>query len=331
MAGTISLSLSQQLNQRGEPLAGGKLYLYAAGTTTPQNAFQDAALTIPLANPYTLDAAGRIPQFFLADGQIKVILTDNLGVTQLFADNLLVIGPSSGGGGGGSVDPTTVIQTGWIQPIYGTGVVSGFVRMNGRTIGNAVSGATERANADAQALFAWLYNQDTNLSVSGGRGASPLADFSAGKTILVPDWSGCDIRGLDDMGGGARGRLTTTVFSGLGPTVLGATAGVEKTVILQAKLPSIVAAGAVAITDPGHTHNLNVTGSGALGSGVQYGAIDALVRHGNPAAGALVSAGAHFSSTTGITASFNSGNIGGSGDPLPTTPPTRLCTIYIKL
>jgi len=73
MSGTIPLSMTQQFDVYGKPLAGGQLYLIQAGTvSTPQNGFQDSALTIPLPNPITLDAAGRIPQFFLADGSIKV-------------------------------------------------------------------------------------------------------------------------------------------------------------------------------------------------------------------------------------------------------------------
>src|SRR5947208_1688739 len=83
------------------------------------------------------------------------------------------------GGGGGTVDPTTIFQTGQIIPMYGTGVLTGFVRANGRTIGSATSGATERANADAQSLFQNLWGADANLAVSGGRGASAAADWAA--------------------------------------------------------------------------------------------------------------------------------------------------------
>jgi hypothetical protein len=178
-AGTISLSLSQQFDAQGKPLSGCRLYFFQAGTTTPQNGFQDTGLTIPWPNPMECDASGRIAQFFLADGAIKIRLADKFGNTILAADNLLVIGPSSGGGGGGGVDATTVLSTGDIKVKYGTGPITGFVRANGRTIGNAVSGATERANADTQALFEYLWNSDANLSVSGGRGSSATADFTA--------------------------------------------------------------------------------------------------------------------------------------------------------
>jgi hypothetical protein len=75
MAGTIPLSLSQQFDSLGHPLSGCKLYTIQAGTTsTPQSAYQDSALTLPLPNPQTCDSAGRLPQFFLADGSIKIRL-----------------------------------------------------------------------------------------------------------------------------------------------------------------------------------------------------------------------------------------------------------------
>src|SRR5690242_7265363 len=107
MAGTIPLSFTQQFNSLGRPLAGGKLYFYAAGTTTPQSAYQDSGLTLPWPNPIELDSAGRVPQLFFADGSIKVRLTDAAGVVQVAADAILVIGASSGGGGGSPVDATT--------------------------------------------------------------------------------------------------------------------------------------------------------------------------------------------------------------------------------
>src|SRR6185369_2932708 len=179
MAGTISLSLSQQFDSDGRPLSGGLLYFYQAGTSTPQSAYQDSGLTIAYPNPITLDASGRVPAFFLADGNIKIRLTDSTGVTVISADNLLVVGASSGSGGRVAVDATTVLQTGDVKHRYGTGTHTGWVRTNGRTIGSATSGATERANSDCQALFEYLWGADSNLSVSTGRGATATADWSA--------------------------------------------------------------------------------------------------------------------------------------------------------
>lgn len=318
-AGTIPLSLSQQFDSLGRPLANCFLYTIQAGTVSvPQNAYQDSALTLVLPNPQRCDAAGRLPQFFLADGSIKIRLTDSNGVTQVAADGILVIGPSGGGGGGSTVDPTTILATGDLKVSYGTGVLSGFVRANGRTIGSATSGATERANADTQALFQYLWSADANLAVSTGRGASAAADWAANKTIALPDWRGRALAGLDDMGNTAAGRLTAVYF-GATPTVLGAAGGAETRTLVQSHLPS--ATLTTTIADPGHSHGMNqVQVSSALaGTG---GGFTFFTASGS-ASGIVTN-----TTGTGITASTA---LGGSNLAHGITQPTMLATIYLKL
>lgn len=51
---------TQFLDDSGNPLAGGKVYYYEAGTTTLQTTYSDSAGTTPNANPLTLDSAGRL-------------------------------------------------------------------------------------------------------------------------------------------------------------------------------------------------------------------------------------------------------------------------------
>ena len=211
-AGTIPISMTQQLDIYAQPLAGGQLYIIQAGTvSTPQDAFADVALTIKQPYPMTLDAGGRVPQFFLdqfggINATVKIRLQDKNGVVQLSSDGVLIIGPSggTGGGPGTTVDPSTIYQTGDIKPRYGVGVhpgvTPGWVRCNGLTIGSATSGASERAFADTQALFNYLWITDTSLVVVGGRGANAAADWTANKTIALPDWRGAVPSGLDGYG-----------------------------------------------------------------------------------------------------------------------------------
>lgn len=272
MSGTISISMSQQFDAFGKPLGGGKLFFYQAGTTTPQSAYQDSDLTIPHPNPITLDAAGRIPQFHLADGQIKIRLTNASGVQQLAADNILVVGASSGGGGGGSVDPTTIYQTGDLKPRYDDSAHAGFVRCNGRTIGRSTSGATERANADCQALFEYLWNKDAGknkLTISGGRGVSAAADWAADKTIALPGVNGRTVGGLDGMGNTPAGNLTEAFF-GSDPNVLGAIGGSEKHQLTQAQLPGYNLTGTTDTQSAIHRHEYlqPATYTGLTGGGI---------------------------------------------------------------
>jgi len=58
----------------GLPLAGGKLYTYAAGTSTPKATYTTAAATVENANPIILDASGRATLFI--DGSYKYVLND---------------------------------------------------------------------------------------------------------------------------------------------------------------------------------------------------------------------------------------------------------------
>lgn len=311
-AGTLpGISMSQQLDTLGRPLNGGKLYLIQAGTTsTPQNCYQDSGLTIAWPNPVTLDSAGRVPQLFCADGSIKIRLTNALGVQQLVQDNLLVVGPSGGGGGGGSVDATTVLATGDLKARYGTGNHSGFVRANGRTIGSATSGATERANSDTQALFEYLCGADVNLAMSGGRGASCAADWAANKALALPDWRGRALAFLDDMGNSASGRLTGTYFA-TPTTVLGAAGGVQSKTLALGNLPPYTPTGTINSV----VSNGTIAGTGAI-TNYQTGGLTTA-----PIGQAAII----------VSSTFTGSPQGGSTDPFAIIPPMMLATIYIKL
>lgn len=52
----------QFFDDNGNPLSGGKIYTYAAGTTTPLATYTSRSGLIPNTNPIILDAAGRTPE-----------------------------------------------------------------------------------------------------------------------------------------------------------------------------------------------------------------------------------------------------------------------------
>lgn len=63
---TVTLSLfagagAQFLDNSGNPLSGGKIYTYQAGTTTPQATYSTNSGATAHTNPIVLDAAGRVP------------------------------------------------------------------------------------------------------------------------------------------------------------------------------------------------------------------------------------------------------------------------------
>lgn len=240
--GTLSLSMQTVVDQNGKPIPGALVYFYQVGTvSTRQDSFQDSGLMMPWQWPLPTDAYGRIPAFYLASGSVHVRITDPTGLQIFDVPSALVIGPSGGGGAGSAVDPTAIASTGDMKFRATSETLTGWVRMNGQTIGNAVSGATGRANADAQNLFVYLWNNypNTICPVSSGRGASGLADFNANKTIGLPDMRATGIVGMDGMGNAALGAFTAAVPFTIGNgTTAGSTGGEITHNLTTAQLPS---------------------------------------------------------------------------------------------
>lgn len=65
----------------GEPLIGGLLYSYTAGTNTPLVTYQDPGMASPNANPTVLNARGEASVFTPPNVAYKFLLTDSLGNT----------------------------------------------------------------------------------------------------------------------------------------------------------------------------------------------------------------------------------------------------------
>lgn len=92
-------ALAPTLKQRffdtnGAPLVGGKLYSYAAGTTTPKATYTDESAVTANANPVILDANGEA-NVWLDSGFYKFVLTDALDVPQWTVDRVSAVGASA--------------------------------------------------------------------------------------------------------------------------------------------------------------------------------------------------------------------------------------------
>ena len=323
MAGTLfGLPLSQRHDLNGAPLSGGKLYVFAGGTTTPATAYKDFALTATLTHPHpiALDSLGQIPMFWLADGTYRARLDDSEGNNQFDIDGIVALGPGVDEGDvEAGVDDNRLLQIGDVIWSPRGGTRTGFVRCNGRTIGSAASGATERANADCSPLysFCWGNIPDSICPVSGGRGASAAADFAANKTLGLPSLRGRALFGLDDMGNASANVITAAVIGTGSPTLAGSIGGIERNTIAEANLPAIKPA--ITITDPGHFHHTTASPGQTAGAGGSGGTTDA------QAAAGIQS----DTKTTGITAALT--NNLGSATPFGTISPFMLGTFYMKL
>lgn len=91
------------------------------------------------------------------------------------------------------------VQVGAMSMYVASTAPSGWLLCEGGTIGNASSSGSARANSDAEDLFKLLWDNfaDSELAVSGGRGASASADFSANKNIELPNMKGNTPVGYD--------------------------------------------------------------------------------------------------------------------------------------
>jgi hypothetical protein len=72
---------AQFLDSNANPVANGLVFTYQAGTSTLQPTYSDSALTVPNANPLTLDSGGYAPtSLFLSPVSYKVMLKTATGV-----------------------------------------------------------------------------------------------------------------------------------------------------------------------------------------------------------------------------------------------------------
>jgi microcystin-dependent protein len=141
----------------------------------------------------------------------------------------------------------TSTPTGTVADYAFSTAPSGWLFLDGRTIGDASSSATSRANADTVNLFTGLWNSmaDAQAPVSGGRGGSAAADFAAHKWITLPDARDRVIAGKGNMSGSAANRLTNQ-SGGVEGDTLGASGGAETHVLTTAQIPA-------------HLHNFSVS------------------------------------------------------------------------
>jgi microcystin-dependent protein len=108
------------VDEYGRPLAGGLLYTYEAGTSTPLETYADADLSTENSNPVVLDAGGRASVFIPGGTPYKFVLKTSAGVTVYTEDEIEVpafvasapaegLPPGTIAGYGGAVAPA-----GWV-------------------------------------------------------------------------------------------------------------------------------------------------------------------------------------------------------------------------
>src|SRR5215471_1564605 len=189
--------------------SGAKAYFFAGGTTTALVVYRDAGEGSAFPIPVVADANGRWPDVFVPYStvgfDVQVTSADDVQLT--FTQRIPNPNP---------VDVSVTVptdkqmNTGMIVAdfVASGGVRSGYVRLNGKTIGTAASGATERGNGtnnivgdpgfgDTWNLYTYLYTNVPSLQLFNSSG-SPIgrtnatADFNGNNALALPDMRGAN-------------------------------------------------------------------------------------------------------------------------------------------
>jgi hypothetical protein len=89
---------AQFFDNNGVPLSGGKLYTYAAGTTTPLVSYTTSTGNIARTNPIVLNSAGRVGdggEIWITSASYKFVLNTSADVLIATYDNISGIGAAS--------------------------------------------------------------------------------------------------------------------------------------------------------------------------------------------------------------------------------------------
>ena len=204
---------AQFFDDNGDPLAGGKVYSYIAGTTTPQATYTSNTGASANTNPIILDAAGRTPnEIWLVVGiQYKFIVKTSTDTLVGTYDNLPAINdPYSINSLLGSVTGTNAIAAAATPTLtaYAAGATYSFIAANSNTAAATLS---------IDGLAAKSITKDGSTTLTAG-------DIKAGKLTWV-EYDGTTFQLINNIViGGSVVNATITGGTITGGTITGLTA-----------------------------------------------------------------------------------------------------------
>lgn len=204
MANLLGVLRQRFFDSNGEPLVGGKLFSYQAGTSTPLATYTDQSGSVENPNPVILDANGEC-DVWLGSSSYKFVLFDSSDIQQWSVDDVAAIGAD------GSI--TTV-------KIADGAVTASKIASSAVTSDKLASGAVTEAKISDGAVTT---SKLADSSVSSGK----LADAAVTDAKLSSVGSGLSASsGLDIISAGTSDQInncsisitasgTRTVFIGL--------------------------------------------------------------------------------------------------------------------
>lgn len=191
MTTALSPSPKQQFfTAGGVPLVGGKLYTYAAGTSTPLATYQDSSGTVSNTNPVILDSRGEANVWLLPSDAYKFVLkdaddvliwtVDNINIGINFG-NVIITGGSINGAVIGNINPAT----GTFTDLTATGAVT----FNSTSQMQIPAGLTsERTTTPVNGMLRFnttVGEYEGNISVAGQTISTLVHTGSPAKTAVV--------------------------------------------------------------------------------------------------------------------------------------------------
>jgi hypothetical protein len=146
---------AQFFDANGEPLVGGKVFTYAAGTTTPLATYTTSGGATANANPVILDARGEADIWYAPGVSYKVVLKTGADATIWTVDNIAIAGSMA------TQNANSVNITG--------GTIGSGVTFNGNTTGTAsnVTGTVAVANGGTGGTTASAARSNLGAAASG--------------------------------------------------------------------------------------------------------------------------------------------------------------------
>lgn len=186
-------ALQQHIDGNGDPLVGGMLYTYAAGTSTPKATYRESDGLTANSNPIILDSSSYAPYgVWGTTGAYKLVLKDADGVTIRTRDNVVGISDIS------ADTNTTILQSASLTMADKNAIDNPDFMVWQRGAGAFVA-ATDTYSADR-----WLQTE------AGNTGA-----FSSSRSTIVPTVTQSSRKILYSLAVGVTGAETPIDASGL--------------------------------------------------------------------------------------------------------------------
>ena len=290
----------QFFDNNGLPLAGGLLYTYAAGTTTPLATYSDNTGATPNANPIVLDSAGRVSgEVWLTNGSnYKFVLKTSAAVTVWTYDNIAGVPASSqtslriNGTTSGYVDLTAVPVAGANTITFpaqtGTVLITPNTAFTGTSTFETISATLDISGRTLNAsgsmtVASMLYGSGTGqFKIPVGTTAQRAGSFTGigsitGTTLALSSVSaGAVYVGATITGSGVTAGTYVTAFvtgtGGAGTYTVSASQTVASTTITDQSVAGMIRFNSTLTTFEGYSG----TSWGSIGGGATGGGSDAV-------------------------------------------------------